>query len=197
MSPKASILKEASEPHRPLPTVTFDEAHTIEVGGKRIELAYHGPAHGPRNISIYLPQDKVLSMIDIACPKWVPIHEFAFAEDIDAYYEVYEKFLSYDFVHFVGGHANLGNHRDVADQRDYALDIRKGARDAVRSVDAAKLGKRAASTPNLYATVNFGFNRMASMCAGPVIEKWGERLAGVDVFTHSHCKRMVFHAMTE
>ena len=38
---------------------------------------------------------------------------------------------------------------------------------------------------------------MAGKCEQEVVEKWGGRLAGVDVFTHSHCMRMVFHALTD
>ena len=58
-------------------------------------------------------------------------------------------------------------------------------------------GERGAQTPNIYVSVDFGLNQMASMCEEEVVDKWQTVLAGVDVFTHSHCLRMVFHAMTE
>lgn len=196
-SATAALLAAKADPTRPVPTITFDDAYTLEVGGKRIELRYAGPAHCPGNLIIHLPQDRVLAMIDIAFPRWVPIHEFAIAEDLDAYYGIYDVLLDYEFDTFVGGHVDLGTYDDVRDQRDYALDIREAARDAFSSVDVTQLGARAAGSPNTYATVRFGLDRMAAMCEAAVVSKWGDRLAGVDVFTQSHCKRMVFHAMTE
>ncbi|TNE85657.1 MAG: MBL fold metallo-hydrolase [Deltaproteobacteria bacterium] len=193
----AAVLAAKHDPSRPLPTVTFEDHYTLELGGKVIELAYHGPAHSPGNIAIYLPQDKVLAAIDIAFPKWVPIHEFAIAEDIDAYYAMYDELLAYDFDAYIGGHLDLGTRADVVDQRDYARDIRTAAREAFASLDVTQLGKRAAGSPNTWVTVNFGLNRMAGLCEDQVVDAWGGKLAGTDVFTHSHCKRMVFHAMTE
>ena len=92
-----------------------------------LNLTYYGPAHGPGNIAIYLPKEKVLTMIDIAFPEWVPIHEFAIAEDIDAYFHIYDVLLSYDFTYFIGGHANLGSYEDVKNQQAYAIDIKESA----------------------------------------------------------------------
>ena len=192
----AEILEERADPARPVPTVTFDETYSLEVGGKRIELAYYGPAHGPGNIAIYLPREKVLAMIDIAFPEWVPIHEFAIAEDIDAYFHIYDVLLSYDFTHYIGGHANLGSYEDVANQQEYALDVKESAAAALQTVDVGQLGERAGNSRNTYVTVNFGFNRLAGTCEQEVVEKWKGRLAGVDVYTHSHCTRMVFYALT-
>ncbi|MEM7152335.1 MAG: MBL fold metallo-hydrolase [Myxococcota bacterium] len=192
-----SILAAHDDPARPVPTVTFNQRYSLEVGGELIELAYHGPAHSPGNIAIHLPRQKVLTMIDIAFPKWTPIHEFAVAEDIGAYFEVYDTLLEYDFDYFIGGHANLGSYQDVADQRQYVLDIKHGATAAYASLDISTLGKRAAKSRNTWVTVNFGLDRMSEMCAEEVEDKWEGKLAGVDVFTHSHCKRMIFHAMTD
>ena len=193
----AEILEERKDPARPVPTVTFDETYSLDVGGKLIELTYYGPAHGPGNIAIYLPQEKVLTMIDIAFPEWVPIHEFAIAEDIDAYFHIYDVLLSHDFTHFIGGHANLGSYKDVKNQQAYAIDIKESAAAALNAVVITQVGERAGNSRNTYVTVNFGFNRMASKCEKEVVEKWGGRLAGVDVYTHSHCTRMIFHALTD
>ena len=193
----ADILKERNDPERPLPTVTFDRAYALDVGGKRIELAYHGPAHGPGNIAVHLPEEKVLAMIDIAFPKWVPIHEFAIAEDLNAYFHIYDALLSYDFTSFIGGHANLGTYEDVRRQHEYVIDIRNSAAAALKAVDFKEVGRRSANSGNTYVAVQFGFDRMASNCEREVVEKWQGKLAGVDVFTYSHCMRAVFHALTD
>ncbi|WP_157596189.1 MBL fold metallo-hydrolase [Plesiocystis pacifica] len=193
----AEALEARKDPRRRAPDITFEGRHSLTVGGVSIELAYHGPAHGPGNIAVYLPQQKVLSMIDVAFPKWVPVHEFAIAEDIDAYFAVYDHLLAYDFDHFVGGHANVGDRQDVQDQLDYALDVRESARAAAGNAPVQDIGKILAWTPNPYVTANFGFERMTAECEAPVVDRWDDRLGGVDVFTHSHCRRMVFQAITE
>lgn len=193
----AEALAEKDDPSRPVPTLTFADAYTLEVGGKRIELAYHGPAHSPGNIAIHLPEERVLAMIDIAFPQWIPIHEFAIAEDLDAYFQIYDELLAYDFTHFVGGHAKLGSYQDVQRQHEYALDVKESAAAALATVDISQLGERAGTTPNSYATVSFGLDRVAKACEREVVARWRGRLAGVDVFTHSHCLRMVFYAMTD
>ncbi|MCH9684536.1 MAG: MBL fold metallo-hydrolase [Deltaproteobacteria bacterium] len=193
----AEILAERQDPKRRAPGVTFSDRHTLTVGGVRIELANYGPAHGPGNIAVYLPEQKVLSMIDIAFPKWIPVHEFAIAEDIDAYFQVYDHLLAYEFDHFIGGHANLGTYEDLEEQRDYVLDVRQAARTAVGEAPLDKIGQMQRWTPNPFVTANFGFERMTARCADIVEDKWEGRLAAVDVFTSSHCRRMVFYWFTD
>jgi glyoxylase-like metal-dependent hydrolase (beta-lactamase superfamily II) len=56
------LLRQAGDPNRPLPDVTFTDRLTIEAGGDRIELAYHGPNHSPGNIFTYLPAQRVLML---------------------------------------------------------------------------------------------------------------------------------------
>ena len=54
------LLRQARDPNRPLPDVTFDDQLTVTAGGDRLELAYHGPNHSPGNIFAYLPHQRVL-----------------------------------------------------------------------------------------------------------------------------------------
>ena len=35
--------------------MTFSDSHTLEVGGERVELAWHGPNHSSDNIYIPSP----------------------------------------------------------------------------------------------------------------------------------------------
>ena len=55
----AETLSKRNDPNRPLPTVTFENTYTLEVGTQRLELAYYGPMHEPGNIFIYAPNQKV------------------------------------------------------------------------------------------------------------------------------------------
>src|SRR5262245_52511394 len=49
------LLARANDPQRPVPTTTFSDAYTLNVGSHRLELSYHGDGHEPGNIFIYAP----------------------------------------------------------------------------------------------------------------------------------------------
>jgi glyoxylase-like metal-dependent hydrolase (beta-lactamase superfamily II) len=59
------LLREAGDPNRPAPTLTFKERHVLEFGTDRLELAYHGPNHTPDNIFIYAPKQQTLMVVDV------------------------------------------------------------------------------------------------------------------------------------
>ena len=74
----------------PLPTVTFDDKYTVEVGGQVLELEYRGANHEPGNIFIYAPMQKTLLLIDIIFPGWTPFKNLALAEDIPGYFRAHD-----------------------------------------------------------------------------------------------------------
>ena len=47
---------------------TFQDRRTLEIGGERIDLAWHGANHSPDNIIIHLPDHDTLMLIDIVNP---------------------------------------------------------------------------------------------------------------------------------
>jgi hypothetical protein len=46
------LLVRAKDPNRPIPTMTFKDKYTLNVGSQTLELSYHGVAHEPGNIFI-------------------------------------------------------------------------------------------------------------------------------------------------
>ncbi len=56
----------------PQPTVTFSDNYTLKVGNQILELEYKGVNHDPGNIFIYAPRQKVLMLVDVVFPGWVP-----------------------------------------------------------------------------------------------------------------------------
>ena len=56
----------------PVPTVTFPKNMTLQFGNQTLQLDYHGNNHLPGNIFIYAPNQKVLMLVDIIFPGWVP-----------------------------------------------------------------------------------------------------------------------------
>ena len=71
------LLREAADPNRPPPTMTFKDSRVLEFGDDRLELAFHGPNHSPDNIFIYAPRQRTLMVVDVLYPGWVPFKNLA------------------------------------------------------------------------------------------------------------------------
>ena len=59
------LLLRDNDSARPAPEETFGDRRTLEIGGERIELAWHGANHSPDNIIIHLPDHDALMLIDV------------------------------------------------------------------------------------------------------------------------------------
>ena len=93
---------------------TFQDRRTLEIGGERIDLAWHGANHSPDNIIIHLPDHDTLMLIDIVNPGWAPVYVSNLTEDIPGYLEAPANALAYSWKHFIGGHVGrLGTRDDV------------------------------------------------------------------------------------
>ena len=108
------LLKRASDPNRPLPTVTFSDRYTLHVGNQVLELSYHGNGHEPGNIFIHAPAQRVMMVVDVVFPGWMPWRRFAVAQDIPGSIAQVEELRKMDWDTLVGGHvARTGTHADV------------------------------------------------------------------------------------
>ncbi len=186
-----------NDPNRPIPTQSFADSMTLTVGSQTVQLDYRGLGHSPGNIHIYAPEQKVLMVVDIVFPGWVPFKDLAIAESIDGFFEAHDLILAYDFDHYIGGHlTRSGTRADVETQQAYIADIVQAAGAANGSMDfGAAFGQAAArdGQGNPYAFINILFDNIAQQCADEVEEKWRDRLGGVDIFTFGHCMRIAWH----
>src|SRR6476659_8400465 len=62
------LLRRDNDPARPEPDEIFQDRRTLDIGGERIELAWHGSNHTPDNIFIHLPDHDTLMLVDIVKP---------------------------------------------------------------------------------------------------------------------------------
>ena len=81
------LLLRDNDPARPPNEETFQDTQALEIGGERIDLAFHGPNHSPDNILIHLPDHDTMMLVDICNPGWVPIYRSNLSEDIPGYLE--------------------------------------------------------------------------------------------------------------
>ena len=109
----AALLRD-DDPARTPNEETFQDRRTLDIGGERIELAWHGANHSPDNILIHLPDHDTLMLVDIVNPGWAPVYVSNLTEDIPGYLEAPANALAHPWKHFIGGHlGRLGTRDDV------------------------------------------------------------------------------------
>ncbi len=162
------LLLRDDDQARPPNEETFQDRRTLDIGGERIDLAWHGANHTPDNIVIHLPDHDTLMLIDIVNPGWAPIYLSNLTEDIPGYLEAPANALAYSWVTL---------------HQQYMADISESSRQAITSVDPTpyfvKYGQ------NAWAAVKGYLDEIAATAAAPVIEKYTGVLAAADVFTES------------
>ncbi len=62
-------FKRRPSPAVVLPDITFSDKHTLTLGGKNLELEYFGKNHGDCLITMRLPEEKIIFLVDIVTPK--------------------------------------------------------------------------------------------------------------------------------
>jgi glyoxylase-like metal-dependent hydrolase (beta-lactamase superfamily II) len=184
------LLLRDDDPARPAPEETFQDRRTLEIGGERIELAWHGTNHSPDNIFIHLPEHDALMLVDIVNPGWAPVYQSNLTDDVQGYIAAPATALTYPWKHFIGGHmGRLGTREDIAVHQRYMADVAASSRTALDTVDPTPYFVRYGE--NSWAAVRGYLDAVAAAAATPVIEKYTGVLAAADVFTAS----TTFHVM--
>jgi glyoxylase-like metal-dependent hydrolase (beta-lactamase superfamily II) len=174
------LLERDGDPARPLPDVTFADRYTLEVGGERVELAWHGSNHSPDNIYIHFPGHDTLMFIDVVNAGWVPIYNVNLSEDVIGYMGAPAIALSYPWTHFISGHlGRLATRDDVAVHQAYIADIEASAKEALATVDPVPF--YAHYWPNVWAGVKAHLDTVTERAAAPVIAKYTGVLAAADI----------------
>ena len=174
------LLLRDNDPARPVPEVTFGDRYALEVGGERVELAWHGPNHTPDNIYIHFPGHDTLMFINVVNAGWVPIYNLNLSEDVPGYMAAPATALAYPWTHFISGHlGRLATRDDVAVHQQYIADIQASAQQALATVDPtpyfAKYGD------NVWAAVKGYLDELTDRAAAPVIAMYTGVLAAADV----------------
>jgi glyoxylase-like metal-dependent hydrolase (beta-lactamase superfamily II) len=174
------LLLRDNDPARPVPEVTFADRYTLEVGGERVELAWHGPNHSPDNIFIHFPDHDALMMIDVVNAGWVPIYNLNLSEDVPGYIAAPATALSYPWTHFICGHlGRLATREDVAVHQAYIADVEASVKEALASVDPMPFYMRYGE--NFWAGVKAHLDTVTDRASAPVIAKYAGVLAAADI----------------
>ena len=182
------LLLRDDDPARPPNEETFQDNRTLEIGGERIDLAWHGANHSPDNILIHLPDHDTLMLIEIL----IHVSNFRPVKRPSAVIEVFARVrreapanaLAYSWKHFIGGHlGRLGTRDDVTLHQQYMADISDSSRKAIDTVDPTRYFVKYGE--NMWAAAKGYLDEVTAVAAAPVIEKYTGVLAAADVFTES------------
>ena len=174
------LLARDDDQARPLPDVTFADTYRLEVGGERVDLAWHGSNHSPDNIYIHFPDHDTLMLIDIVNAGWVPIYNTNLTDDVQGYMAAPDKALSYPWTHFISGHVGrLATRDDVAVHQQYIADIEASAREALAAVDPVPFYVHYGE--NFWAGIRGHLNTVTDRAAAPIIAKYTGVLAAADI----------------
>lgn len=179
----AQRLQLLSDPYRPLPTHVFDDSLTIDAGDHSLRMEYPGPNHSEGNSFIYAPGQRVLMLVDVIFPGWVPFSNLALSAYVPGFVHAHEQALGYDFDHLVSGHVTRpGTAEDVRIQLEYMNDLRAVAEAALSDVDLAETMAHV-DTSNAWAVFRAYLDAVAARTADELVPRWKDRLGGADVFT--------------
>ena len=176
----------------PVPTETFSKNMTLKVGNQTLQLDYYGNNHLPGNIFIYTPQQKVLMLVDIIFPGWIPFPYLAIAKDTAGFIEAHDIALNnYDFDTIVAGHlTRLGTKADVGVQREFVMDLEKAADNANQNVSFSSIASQVGSFDNPWLLFSKYIDAINKQCEEVMLPKWESKLGGAEIFMSTHCFTM-------
>ncbi|CAM1504936.1 Fc.00g025270.m01.CDS01 [Cosmosporella sp. VM-42] len=190
---------------RPLPNKTFIGDLTLQICNQTLELSYKGPNHQPGNIFIYAPKQKIVMLVDVVYPGWVPFNALGESQNIPGYLKAHDQILEYDFDYYLGGHLNrFGTRQDVSIAKQYIDDLASNCLQAIQlsamppnetnplSAQTALTAIGQANPGNSWAVFDYYLNNLlADWCTNKTVETWLGKLAGADVYTKSNAQIMV------
>ena len=186
-----SVAKNASMVP-PIPTVSFSKNYTLQIGNQTLNLDYYGNNHLPGNTFIYAPKQKVLMLVDIVFPGWVPFPYLAIAKDVAGFIKAHDIALNnYDFNTIVAGHlTRLGTRNDVIIQKKFVSDLEKAASKANQEVLFSKVAQQVGSFDNPWLLFSKYIDAINENCVKDMLPKWGNRIGGAEQFMSTHCFSM-------
>lgn len=157
--------------------------------------------HTISDLRIYIPPFKgepgIVMYVDVVFPRYAPPFNFGLTEDLGRYVQAQKDILKLDFEILVPGHIALGGKKDLRENIEYTEDVVSAARTGIASVtpeqlQEAGIGKASDPSAPEFRNVFFPFVSVLrpleiESCFRIVVEKWGCRLAAVDINARGHC----------
>ena len=140
-----AYLEELRQMKPALPTRTFDQTVSLNVGDREIQILLLGRGHTDGDVFIHLPKEKVVATGD-ALIDWMPFMNDGFPEDWVRTLDALEKF---DFTHIIPGHGGVMPKEHLKFFRGYLTDLVAAVKMA--DADGASLDEMKRTLPDRLA----------------------------------------------
>lgn len=150
------------------PTQTFEESHSLQMGDFHIEVLHLGPAHGPGDIQVWLPEHSLVIAGDMAFhQRMLPIFEDTIVYD---WIETWDtEFEALNATYVIPGHGTPTNMAQVRRYtRDYLVYLREKV--GAHLEDGGDLAEAYYVDQSPYAHLDT-FEELATRNAGRVYEQ--------------------------
>jgi glyoxylase-like metal-dependent hydrolase (beta-lactamase superfamily II) len=188
----AEILARRQDPRRPVPSLTFDDSYVLTLGDQTLILDYKGVNHETGNIFIYAPKQKVLMLVDVVYPGWIPYKNLGIAEDVPGYIQAHHDALRYDFDFFVGGHVDrLGTRADVETSLEFVNDVKNTVMGEMAKLSFPNYLRQNSSPKHRWGRHNDYELALVETCYTQLLARWNSRLRGADSYLRDDCWAML------
>jgi glyoxylase-like metal-dependent hydrolase (beta-lactamase superfamily II) len=188
----ANLLASRRDPRRPPPTIVFDDHYALSIGGQILELSYQGINHSIDNTFIYAPRQKVLMLIDVIYPGWMPYKNLGVTIDVPGFVDAHRQALVFDFEVLVAGHVSRpGTRDDVKVQLAFLQDLSTACERAYAALTfPAFLASRQykGTSWDLHNDYELALVDRVAADIGP---RWREKLSGFDTYFRDNCWAML------
>ncbi|MEO5349925.1 MAG: MBL fold metallo-hydrolase [Magnetococcus sp. YQC-3] len=99
-----------------LPTLTFSNQMSIDLGGETVRLLRNMPSHTAGSLVVYLPAEKLLFSGDIL---FTDFHPFLADGDFAGWSTTLDELLAMDVERIVPGHGPLSTKKDLREMKEY------------------------------------------------------------------------------
>ncbi len=113
-----------------VPTVTFSDRLTIDMGDLTLRLLYFGNGHSASDVVVYIPEEKLLVSGGVCGPYLPAVPESARLVDLSRSISVLDDVLDADVERAVTSHWGILDGQDVRRGRDYLRDLLAGVTSA-------------------------------------------------------------------
>jgi glyoxylase-like metal-dependent hydrolase (beta-lactamase superfamily II) len=188
----ANLLASRADARRLPPTRVFDDAYTLSVGGQTLQLSYRGINHCLDNTFIYAPRQRVLMLIDVIYPGWMPYKNLGVAVDVPGFVEAHGQALTFDFETLVAGHVSrLGTRKDVELQLAFLKDLSDACERAYVALTFPSFLAGHAGKSTSWDLHNAYEAALVDRVAADVGPHWRGRLQGFDTYFRDNCWAML------
>jgi glyoxylase-like metal-dependent hydrolase (beta-lactamase superfamily II) len=148
--------------------------------------------HESGNIFIYAPKQKVLMLVDVVYPRWMPYKNLGIAEDVPGYIQAHHDALKYDFDIFVGGHVDrVGTRDDVETSLEFVNDLKNSVMAEMAKLPFPTYWRQNPSPKHRWDRHNDYELTLVESCYSQLAPRWKLRLRGGDTYLRDNCWEML------